>query len=74
MGNSFEEVRIGVFPCRCGVNIAGVLDMEALTEYCRTLPNVVVAEQNLSLCTTSGADFIRKYVNELDLNRVVIPA
>ncbi len=74
MASSFEEPRIGVFPCRCGVNIAGVIDMEALTEYTRTLPNVVIAEQNLSLCTTSGADFIRKYVHDADLNRVVIVA
>ena len=43
------EIRIGVFPCRCGVNIAGYIDMDVLTEYCKTLPNVVVAEQYLSL-------------------------
>ena len=74
MSNSFEEPRIGVFNCRCGVNIAGYVDIEALTEYCRTLPNVIVSEQNLSLCTTSGADFIRKYIDDNDLNRVVIVA
>lgn len=74
MGTSFDEPRIGVFPCRCGVNIAGYVDMDELTDYCRTLPNVLVAEQNLSLCTTSGADFIRKYINDFDLNRIVIVA
>ena len=49
MSNETEEIRIGVFPCACGVNIAGVIDMEALTEYSRTLKNVVMAENNISL-------------------------
>jgi len=69
-----DEIRIGVFPCDCGVNIAGILDMDALAAYSRTLPNVLVAERYLSLCTTSGADFIRKFVDEHQLNRVVVAA
>ena len=27
-----EDVRIGVFVCHCGLNIAGVVDVEAVTE------------------------------------------
>ena len=36
-----EEVRIGVFVCDCGLNIAGAVDCGELTEYSKTLPDVV---------------------------------
>ncbi|MEW6227447.1 MAG: FAD-dependent oxidoreductase, partial [Bacillota bacterium] len=37
--------RIGVFICHCGINIGGVVDVPAVVEYARTLPNVVYAER-----------------------------
>jgi len=49
MSDNPEEVRIGVFPCSCGVNIAGVLDMDELVRFSKTLPNVIVSDKNLSL-------------------------
>ena len=49
MSTNPDEIRIAVFPCDCGINIAGVIDIEALTEYSKSLPNVVVADKNLSL-------------------------
>jgi hypothetical protein len=33
-------VQIGVYVCHCGTNIAGTVDVEALTEYAATLPGV----------------------------------
>ena len=36
---SQEEVRTGrVFVCSCGINIAGVVDVKAVSEYARSLP------------------------------------
>lgn len=32
--------RIGVFVCHCGTNIAGSIDVEAVKDYAKTLPNV----------------------------------
>ena len=43
-----EEIRIGVFVCDCGLNIAGAVDCGAVNEYAQTLPNVVCAG---SACT-----------------------
>jgi heterodisulfide reductase subunit A-like polyferredoxin len=37
---SGEEPRIGVFICRCGINIANVVDVPAVVEHVRTLPIV----------------------------------
>ena len=51
--------RIGVFVCHCGHNIAGYLDVPALVEYGRTLPNVVMATDSLFTCSDAGLAEIR---------------
>ena len=68
------EVRIGVFICHCGINIAGVLDIEDLCEYARTLPNVVLVQPNLFTCAETGTSEIKKAIKEHDLRRVVVAA
>ena len=69
-----DEVRIGVFVCHCGSNIAGVIDCPALTEYARTLPNVVFAQNNLYTCSETGLSEIKKGIEENQLTRVVVAA
>jgi len=69
-----EEPRIGVFVCHCGLNIAGVIDVKELTEYARTLSNVVVAIDNRYTCADPGQEEIRKAVKEHKLNRVIVAA
>jgi heterodisulfide reductase subunit A len=68
------EPRIGVFVCSCGINIAGTVDVEAVTEYARNLPHVVLAENNLFTCSTDTQELIGQKVREHDLNRIVIAA
>jgi heterodisulfide reductase subunit A len=41
-----SDVRVGVFVCDCGSNIAGYLQMKELVEYAKTLPNVVFVQEN----------------------------
>ena len=36
-----EQLRIGVFVCDCGLNIAGTLDMNQLVEFSEKQPDVV---------------------------------
>ncbi|MBP8644976.1 MAG: CoB--CoM heterodisulfide reductase iron-sulfur subunit A family protein [Syntrophobacteraceae bacterium] len=67
-----EEIRIGVFVCDCGSNIAGYLDVKALAEYARTLPNVVFVKENLYTCSESGINEIKTAIQEHNLNRVVV--
>ncbi|WNZ30086.1 MAG: hydrogenase iron-sulfur subunit [Candidatus Bathyarchaeota archaeon] len=69
-----EEPRIGVFVCHCGLNIAGVIDVKELTEYAKTLPNVIVATDNRYTCADPGQEEIRKAIKEHNLNRVVVAA
>jgi heterodisulfide reductase subunit A-like polyferredoxin len=64
--------RIGVFVCHCGINIAGVVDVEEVTEYARDLPNVVYADHLLFSCATDSTERIKEVVQEQNLNRVVV--
>ena len=69
-----EEARIGVFVCSCGINIAGVIDVKALTEYSKTLPNVVFAENNMFTCSADTQVLIAEKIKEHNLNRIVVAA
>ena len=69
-----EDLRIGVFICYCGLNIAGTVDVEDVANYARTLPNVVYVKTNRYTCADPGQDEIRKGIKEHKLNRVVVAA
>jgi heterodisulfide reductase subunit A len=69
-----EELRIGVFVCRCGTNIAGFLDTQDVAEYAKTLPNVVFTRENLFSCSEAGVTDIKNGIVENKLNRVVVAA
>ncbi len=69
-----EEPRIGVFVCYCGLNIAGTVDVEAVAEYARTLPNVAYVKTNRYTCADPGQEEIRKGIRDHKLNRVVVAA
>lgn len=57
--------------CRCGINIAGLLDMEEVIEYTKSLPHVKHVE-----LTPFGCDgvAIRKLLKTKEFNRLVIGA
>ncbi|MCP3892384.1 MAG: FAD-dependent oxidoreductase [Desulfobulbaceae bacterium] len=69
-----EELRIGVFICHCGTNIASVVDVEAVTEYAKGLPGVVYAEHPLYTCSQDSQERMRELIEEHNLNRVVTSA
>jgi heterodisulfide reductase subunit A len=69
---SEEEPRIGVFVCHCGINIGGVVNVPTATEYAKTLPNVVFAEDNLYTCSQDTQDHMKEMIKEHNLNRVVV--
>lgn len=69
---SGEEPKVGVFICRCGSNIARVVDVPQVVEYAKTLPHVVHAEENLYTCSTDTQAKIINAIRENGLNRVVV--
>jgi len=71
---SEDEPRIGVFVCNCGINIGGIADVPKITEYAKTLPNVVYAEHNLFSCSQDTQEKMVETIKEQKLNRVVVAA
>ena len=68
------ELRVGVFICHCGSNIGGFVDVPAVVEYAKTLPDVAFANGNLYTCAEDGLSNIRDSIKENKLNRVVVAA
>ena len=69
-----EELKIGVFVCHCGTNIAGVADTAALMEYASTLKDVVHCEEQVISCASDSLQKITEAISEKGLNRVVVAA
>ena len=67
-----ESPRIGVFVCRCGINIASVVDVPAVVERAKGLPNVRVAEEMTYACSQNALRTIQDRIAEHRLNRVVV--
>lgn len=67
-------MRIGVYVCHCGLNIASVLDIEELRKFAEKLPDVGVAKDLQFSCSDSGQDTIKKDIKELKLDAIVVSA
>jgi heterodisulfide reductase subunit A len=67
-----EDVKIGVYICHCGLNIADTVDVEEVTKYAATLPAVVVARNYKFMCSDPGQSMIKEDIKELGLNRIVV--
>jgi heterodisulfide reductase subunit A len=67
-----ENIRIGVFVCDCGSNIASAVDTAALRDQAETLPGVATAIRNKYTCADPGQQEIQKAIGEHNLNRVVV--
>ncbi len=67
-----EEVKIGVYVCHCGLNIADIVDVEEVSKYATTLPAVVVSRNYKFMCSDPGQNMIKEDIKELGLNRVVV--
>jgi len=67
-----DDLRIGVFVCECGLNIAGTVDCEAVRQHAARLPDVVIAQRNRYTCSDPGQQEIKRAIDEHNLNRVVV--
>jgi heterodisulfide reductase subunit A len=67
-----EAPRVGVFVCDCGYNIGGVIDVDAVVAYAKSLPDVAVAKAVGHGCSSESMDRIKQLVVSENLNRVVV--
>jgi heterodisulfide reductase subunit A len=69
-----DQLRIGVYVCHCGSNIAGVVPPAEIAEYAARLPGVVRATDTLYACADSGQNLVKEDILKYNLNRVVVSA
>ena len=64
--------RVGVFVCWCGSNIAGTVDVEAVSEALKSEPGVVFSTNYQYMCSQAGQDMIKDAVKEHNLTGIVV--
>ena len=66
--------KVGVYVCHCGTNIAGVIDVSEVRDFAATLPEVVLARNDLFMCSDSGQEMVKKDITDGLVDRVVVAA
>lgn len=67
-----DLVKVGVFFCTCGHIMNDYFDMKALRKFTGMIPGVSYVDENSTLCTGSGLDWLRTKIARSGCNRVVI--
>ena len=71
---SGDRPRIGVFVCKCGINIAGIVDVSSVRDYAAGLPYVDYVTDNLYTCSQDTQDIMTQTIRDNNLNRIVVAA
>ena len=64
--------RIGVFVCWCGSNIAGTVDVAAVSDALKSEPGVVFSTNYQYMCSQAGQEMIKEAVKEHKLTGIVV--
>ena len=67
-----QPVRIGVYVCHCGMNIAQTVDCDGVAAAAAELPDVVVSKGIGYACSEPGQRDIREDIEKHRLNRIVV--
>jgi heterodisulfide reductase subunit A len=65
-------MRIGVFVCHCGSNIAGNVDVGSVAEQALSLPDVAFASDTMYACAEQGQEGMIQAIRDHDLDGVVV--
>ena len=69
-----SDLRIGVYVCHCGRNIAEKVRIDEVVKFAKTLPNVAIVRDYKYMCSDPGQELIVKDIKEEGINRVVVAA
>jgi heterodisulfide reductase subunit A len=69
-----KPVRVGVYVCHCGTNIAGTVDVHDVIESSAVLPNVALAREYKYMCSDPGQELIRRDIQDHNLDRIIVAA
>jgi heterodisulfide reductase subunit A len=67
-------MKVGVYICHCGVNIAATVNIERVKAFAQSLPRVAIVRDYQYLCSDPGQDLIKNDIKNLGLDRVVVAA
>jgi heterodisulfide reductase subunit A len=67
-----SRIKTGVYICHCGTNIAATVDVTDVTHFAGGQEGVSIARDYTYMCSDPGQDLIKKDIQELGLNRVVV--
>jgi heterodisulfide reductase subunit A len=65
-------MKIGVYICQCGINIAATIDVEKVTNEIEKLPNVAIGRYYKYMCSDPGQELIKNDIKDQKLDRVVV--
>jgi heterodisulfide reductase subunit A len=71
---STEKRSVGVFLCKCGTNIAGAVDMEALADWTKGQEETAWVHSHELLCSPDGQQYLRDVIKSEACDSVVIAA
>jgi len=71
---TIPEARVGVYVCHCGSNIGGTVDVFEVAKFASSLPQVTVAREYKYMCSSTGQEMIKRDIEQLGVNRVVVAA
>lgn len=67
-------MKIGVFVCHCGTNIASTVDVEEVVRVVSFLPKVKFSTAYKYMCSSPGQNLIKDTIKEKGLDRIVVCA
>ena len=67
-----KPVRVGVYVCHCGRNIAGYIDIPQLVERLKAVPHVTMVKDDTYMCSDQGQELIKKDLREGIIDRVIV--
>ena len=68
----YQGVRIGVYVCHCGLNIAQTVDCKKVAEVVGGIPGVLISKDIGYACSEPGQQEIKDDIQEYGLDRIVI--
>ncbi len=72
LDNPEEQLRIGVYVCHCGLNIAKTVDCQKVAESVSENDGVVISSDIGYACSEPGQQQIKEDIQEYNLDRIVI--
>jgi len=66
------ETRVGVYVCKCGLNIAKIVNCPEVANFASGLDDVILAKDITYACSEPGQKEIKEDIEENRLNRIVI--